>query len=384
MAITIDPLTRIINIPQADLTLVSGSNYSLSVNLLRLALKDIEDDPFKGIFLVDTHRHTAPVVLSGTTYARFVEIINGYTIEFEDGQYSVALTGANNNIVDVLVQNQVSVVANNSSGLIESDLIERSSFGDCVTIDAANGSSGTLFPKGTAQDPVNNVADAITIANERGITSLCFLGDYTFAGTEDISDFAVFGESEAATTLYCPSGTVTASHTEFTQLTLNGSYSGVSLIENVNIGTATITAFASSGKLVLKNSGFSDVFTLPSSGPGALFAIDCYSNVPGTSTPTLDFNGGNTSFVCRRYAGGLQLNNITQGQVMSLDYTSGQTIVDSSCTSGTITIRGISLVTDNSVGATVNDQTLGSTGLTAAQNDQLMKTLTVSKFLGLK
>lgn len=385
MAITINPQTRVINVPQADLTLVSGSNYSLSVNLFRLALKDIEDDPFKGIFLVDTHRHTAPVVLSGTTYARFIEIINGYRVEFEDGQYSVALTGANTNIIDVLVNNQVSVVANNSSGLIESDLVERSSFGDCVTIDAVNGAAGTLFPQGTAQAPVNNVEDAIIIATERGITSLCFLGNYTFSGTEDISEFSVFGESEAATTLSCPSGTVTATHTEFTQVTLTGSYSGVALVEESNLEDVIFTAFPASGKLALKHVGFAGSTTLPS-GAGALFAIDCYSNVAGTATPTLDFNTGNITFVCRRYSGGLRIDNITQGQAMSLDYSSGQLIVAPSCTNGVITIRGISYVTNNSA-LTLNDQTInsgGGGGLTPTQNDQLMKTLTVSKFLGLK
>lgn len=118
MAISIDWPNSVINVPQADLTLISGSSYTLDVNWFRLQLKDLEDDP-AGIGWPDTHVHTPPVTLSGSTYARFVEIINGYTVTFEDGNYGVALQGANNNIVDVLNRNQVSVIANNSAGLTE-------------------------------------------------------------------------------------------------------------------------------------------------------------------------------------------------------------------------------------------------------------------------
>jgi hypothetical protein len=117
MAVTIDWGAQIINVPQDYLTLISGTVYELDIDNLRISLKDLEDD-FEGMPYPDTHRHTAPVTLSGTTYSRFVEIINGYTITFEDGFYQVNLLGANSNIVDVLNRNSVSVVANNSSGLI--------------------------------------------------------------------------------------------------------------------------------------------------------------------------------------------------------------------------------------------------------------------------
>jgi len=56
--------------------------------------------------------------LSGLTYARIVNIISPYSFEFEDGQYAVVTVGANHNIIDVKIQNQVSVVTQNSAGLI--------------------------------------------------------------------------------------------------------------------------------------------------------------------------------------------------------------------------------------------------------------------------
>lgn len=120
MALSVNWNTKVIFVPQADLTLVSGTLYELDTDAFRLELKDIEDD--EGIPFLDTHRHNTEVTVAGVTYARTIEIINGYSIEFEDGQYTVRLVGSNNNFFDVengvLVQNQVSVIPTNSAGLV--------------------------------------------------------------------------------------------------------------------------------------------------------------------------------------------------------------------------------------------------------------------------
>lgn len=117
MALSINWITKVITVPQSDLTLISGSDYTYDIDAFRLELKAIEASE-EGAPFLDTHRHVTEAILSGVTYARLVEIINGYTVEFEDGQYGVTLTGANHNIADVIVRNQVSIVTNNSAGLI--------------------------------------------------------------------------------------------------------------------------------------------------------------------------------------------------------------------------------------------------------------------------
>jgi hypothetical protein len=118
--ITVNWATKVISVPQADLLSLGGGVYQLDVDELRLSLKDIEDSE-EGINFADTHRHNTEVTLGGVTLARVVEIINGYTITFEDGQYAVKLVGANNNVADVTNVNQVSVRSNNSAGLIVSE-----------------------------------------------------------------------------------------------------------------------------------------------------------------------------------------------------------------------------------------------------------------------
>jgi len=121
MALSLDPDTKVITIPKADLTLITGTLYELDTNQFRLDV---------GILLASetyvwmdyAFSHNTEVTVAGTTFARIIEFINGYSIEFEDGSYSVRLAGSNNNIFDVengiLAQNSVQVIAQNSAGLV--------------------------------------------------------------------------------------------------------------------------------------------------------------------------------------------------------------------------------------------------------------------------
>ena len=125
MAISIDWGTKVIFVPKADLTPLGGNLYELDVNDFRLELKDIEDS-VEGMAHPDTHRHNTEVTLAGVTYARSIEIINGYTVEFEDdgtpaGHYVVSCVGANHNLADVKVANGTSLIIGNSAGLIVSE-----------------------------------------------------------------------------------------------------------------------------------------------------------------------------------------------------------------------------------------------------------------------
>ncbi len=115
--------TNIIFVPQSYLTFVSGTFYTMNTDTFRKDLKDLEDGLLEGMIYPDTHKHNTEYEVAGTTYARSIEIIAPYSVEFEDGQYSVRLEGSNNNIFDVengiLVQNQVQVIPTNSAGLIK-------------------------------------------------------------------------------------------------------------------------------------------------------------------------------------------------------------------------------------------------------------------------
>jgi hypothetical protein len=125
MALTLDPATKVITIPQADLTLVSGSLYELDTDQFRkdvMALLASENY----IWMDDAFVHNTEVTVVGTTFARTLEFINGYSITFENLVYSVRLAGSNNNIFDVEngilnPSGNVTVIGQNSAGLVVVD-----------------------------------------------------------------------------------------------------------------------------------------------------------------------------------------------------------------------------------------------------------------------
>jgi hypothetical protein len=116
--ISINWPTKVIFVPKTYLTSLGGTNYSLNVNQFRLDLKALE--AAEGISYPSTHNHNTEVNIGGLTLARVVELTNGYSVTFEDGQYSVSLVGANTNIGDLVNLNQVSVRSSNSAGLVVS------------------------------------------------------------------------------------------------------------------------------------------------------------------------------------------------------------------------------------------------------------------------
>lgn len=117
--VTIDWGTSVIKVPKEYMPViqVSPEVRELDVNAFRLDLKALEAS-VEGMPFQKTHNHITEYIISGITYARAVEILEPYTVEFEDGQYTVSLVGANNNVLDRKVPNNVSVLGNNSGGLI--------------------------------------------------------------------------------------------------------------------------------------------------------------------------------------------------------------------------------------------------------------------------
>lgn len=121
MAFSYDYATLTITVPQADLTLITGTLYELDTNVFRLTVAD-EQDSERGMPFPVAIRHNTEVTVAGTTFARTIEMINGWSLTFEDlANYTVRLAGSNNNLFDIengiLNQNQVQVIAQNSAGL---------------------------------------------------------------------------------------------------------------------------------------------------------------------------------------------------------------------------------------------------------------------------
>jgi hypothetical protein len=372
MAISIDWANKIITIPRADLTLIQSTPVEireLNLNLFRLELKDLEDN-IEGMTFLDTHTHNTEVLLGGIVYARVIEIINGYTITFEDGQYAVNLVGANSNVGDRVNVNQVSVRSANSAGLISNQAIEFSSFDRAVTIDQNNitgkAVSGVVFPAGTRQAPVNNTADALAIADFRGLSTINVLGNLFLNSGSDFERYEFRGESPLKTLITVdPSADVL--NCEFYDCNVTGTLDGNSQIEN-----SVITGLAFVDGYIYRCAIGPAAIKLGTSTVANIFS--CYSTVPGTGTPEIDMNGTGILGL-RDYTGGMLLSNYSGSGSHSVDLASGQIKMSNSITSGTFIFRGVGKLVDTS-GIPIKTGTWNS-GVTIV--NELLNSTTISE-----
>jgi hypothetical protein len=352
MAISIDWGSRVITVPQSFLTLISGTSYSLDTNAFHIALKDLEDDE-AGIAFPPTHNHNTTVLLGGIEYARVIEFINGYTITFEEGVYSVSLVGSNNNILDVVNLNQVSIRANNSAGLINVFEIQLAAFDNVVTIDTTSSYAGTLYPSGTRAHPVNNLASALTIAEGRGFNVLHIKSSMTIASGDVIDDYVLTSDDWAVEiTLDVGSSCV---NTEFRKLSIYGELSGVWNVF-VDCWLYTVTNFKG---WMIKGS-FEDIRLSPYVTGEQSFFDDIVPLYPAVDS-ILRLNT-NANVACTKMNGYFLLEDETAGSVVTFGMESGILRLATTCGGGEVVLSGSGVLVDASMGTVVDVDGFMNTG----------------------
>ncbi len=328
MTITIDyGLTDVINIPRNDMTLIQSSPTEirqLDLNDFRLQLRDIEDSQ-DGVIFARTHNHNTTLTVGGVTLARSIEILEPYTITFEDGQYAVNLVGANSNVGDRVNVNQVSVRSANSAGLVDLEVLMASAYRGHVVINPTTGEDGVSTPIGTFKIPSKNLNDALTIATSQGIRSFTFLESMTLVDEDfslgynfkGVSPYVILTAENAANLTGC----------SVENMTLMGEMDGLNTIVKCSIAAIT------------EVSGFFEKCAFLSSvtmnGSTSLFG--CYDQADGDAYPV--FNTGSNNLTAEDWHGDIGLTNMTGGET-GLDVYGGKVWVDASCTGGTLCIRG--------------------------------------------
>lgn len=337
---TIDWLTKIISVPTSYLTQVQVFPipiYDMPINQFRIDVMDLLSSE-DGMPFLDAYIHKGETDLGGVTYARIIDMINNYTVTFEDGQYAVNLTGANSDIGDVVNVNQVSVRSQNSAGLISNQAIEYSSFNGGVTIDVVNGDdSSTAFPAGTPLKPVKTLSQVSSIASYRGFTKVFLIGNLTIPNGVNWYGFEFVGESVLKTRITIDTDAAVL-NCEFYDVTITGVLDGNSQIErsvidNLEFVDGYIFNCAITG-LKLGNTIQANIFT-------------SFSTVAGSFTPTIDMNATGT-LALRDYNGGVLLTNYSGTGSHSIDLSSGQIKLSNTITSGTFVVRGVGKLIDES------------------------------------
>lgn len=248
------------------------------------------------------------------------------------GSYSVQIERSVSNLVD--------------STIAQLPEIQFSSYRNAVCVDILNLSgkavSGSDYPAGTSQFPVDNFSDAFIISQNVGLRALELVSDATLLSGLDFSGFRIFGINKEVVTLTVESGAI-IDDCVFNELTLTGYFDANSFfdrcrLQNLTMSTGDIHYCETSG--ILKILGDVEIY-------------DSYSVTLGASNfSTFDLNNENNNVAIHRWSGHIKIINMFAGGVFEIGCVGGAHIeIDSTVSSGTIRLMGNFQVVDNSTGS---------------------------------
>lgn len=240
--------------------------------------------------------------------------------------------GADMNPIEPTAFTQIVLANSSSATLQEQSALQYASFGGGVTFDETSPYSGTEYPVGTPQQPVNNWDDAHLISVARGFPVFFVIGNTTLGTTYPYTGHVFVGESRTKTTITVPAVAVVTG-CEFEEAHILGTLDGNSRLAGCKLDN-----------LEYVNGEVEDCILAPGAitlggGAEALFER-CISAVAGTGTPCIDMGGTGQTLVVRHYSGGISMRNKTGTESTSIDLDSGQCVLEDTVTAGTIVVRG--------------------------------------------
>lgn len=377
MAITIDWANRIIQVPRADMTLIQTvptEIRELDLDVFRLTLKALEASE-DGMPWLDTHRHNTTVTVGGVTLARVVEIINNYTVTFEDGQYAVNLVNANSNVADVVNVNQVSVRAANSAGLVNLSELQLTAFigkdGVGVSVDPINGTDSITYPVGTRPQPCKTEQNFEDISNNKRFRNIYVMNQLELALDHSATEHVFIGDNPLTVGVnILPSADVSGS--EFQNLYVTG-----------KMGSNTILRGCAVGSITNANSFiYESTIIGPIVLSGNISIEECWVSPAVIDREiTIDFDNLPVQCIVSDWSAGIiRAKNMVTGSVLGVSGGGGIIRVDVANTGGTIIWGGgVTAETTNSGLLDVfNDSSI------SGQVWADIRALTVTKYLGLK
>ena len=122
------------------------------------------------------------------------------------------------------------------SGCNAGNMQQTQTFGGDVILDTVSGTTGTIFPIGTREQPSNNLIDALIICANNNIKRLRLRSDLTIGVGHDVSDMSIETRGIMGIEVTLESG-CNANNTAFRYLNLQGvvSNSDTLLVENCSI-----------------------------------------------------------------------------------------------------------------------------------------------------
>jgi len=214
-----------------------------------------------------------------------------------------------------------------------------------IAIDTVNGVSGTTYPVGLATNPVNNWADAYTLASTLGITEFTLKGSIT--PVQALVGYSFIGLSAEYNNVV-NLNSQSFDKSRFTAVEIQGA--GTGRVETISCGLEGVSGISG----IFRSTGLHDTFTL---GAGDSVFHQCFSEVAGLGQVILSLNSLNSQVSLRDYVGGLDLRGVAHASANVTVDLKGRLTLHSSNTLGTIVAGspGGKLV-DNSAGSTIDKE----------------------------
>ena len=301
----------------------------------------------------------------GSTYF----LLNGWKIRPYEGNHTLTINGnlycsdGSSPYVSTLAAWSVFIISAVSS-LVDSTVqqlpeIEQNVYQEVVHIDSINGIDSTLYPYGTKQYPVKTLDTAKLIATQRGFETFHILGSLVIGAGESISNYTFVGTGVENTKVYLSPGCTTGKST-FRSLSVSGTQNGEThyfeceILELKGVHCKFEDCLLT-GPMTMEAGSFVDTTVI----------VNCYTGWDKKAiSPALkdefvvDLNNSSLNMVFNDFNGKIKfinLNHPTTPGTIALNVGAGKVTVDSSCTTGTIKVRGDSEVVDNSNGTLVDN-----------------------------
>lgn len=224
-----------------------------------------------------------------------------------------------------------------------------------IWIDTNNGTAGTeSFVNGVADNPVNSIADAVTLSNAIGINRFVVAAGSSITLAASAANYEFMGDNYSLAF-----GGQDISNSKITGATVSGTFVGSTAI----LSDCIINAITGAG-ITMRSCYIADV-SVTANAAGDWYLNDCRSRVAGTGSPNFDFGAGiaNVNLSLRSYSGGIEIENIgdTGTDNMSMEG-DGKLTLNANCDGGTIAVRGNIRIADNSGGNVTLEITPDVTG----------------------
>lgn len=235
--------------------------------------------------------------------------------------------------------------ASSSATLQDQDALNYASYNGGVTVDINSSYNGTGYPIGTPQQPVNNLTDALTIAEDKGFTAFYILGDITIDFSLDFRQYSFIGESIDKTTITIEAN-AQVEKSEFYEASIQGTLDGEakiknSLIKDINYISGYVELCVLAGEITL--------------GGGAnSYFLDCWAGTKMDDPSIIDMGGSGQTLVMQNFNGTIKIVNKTgTNDEANFSLNAGIVILDPTVTAGNVNVIGTGALIDNSDGTAV-------------------------------